>query len=92
MTIDVIYGKKYRRTAHIMDLNEMEVTAPNWHAGSSKIQEKRWHGTAEKISTIPLMMMRYSYYTMIIREDGRQDQTSSGSYRRNVTYHENTIS
>ena len=29
LTIDVIYGKRYRKTAHIIDMTEMEVTAPN---------------------------------------------------------------
>ena len=27
LTIDVIYGKKYRKTAHVLKLEEMEVTA-----------------------------------------------------------------
>ena len=31
LTIDVIYGKRYRKTAHIIDMTEMEVTAPNRH-------------------------------------------------------------
>ena len=34
LTIDVIYGKKYRKTAHVLNLEEMEVTAPHYH--------KRW--------------------------------------------------
>lgn len=31
LTIDVILGKRYRKTAHILELSEMEVTAPNRH-------------------------------------------------------------
>ena len=30
--IDVIYGKKYRKTAHILELSSLETVAPHWHA------------------------------------------------------------
>ena len=29
--IDVIYGKKYRKTAHILELSNLETVAPHWH-------------------------------------------------------------
>ena len=31
LSIDVIYGKKYRKTAHVLELKELEVVAPHWH-------------------------------------------------------------
>ena len=36
LTIDVILGKRYRKTAHILELSEMEVTAPNRHEAVAK--------------------------------------------------------
>ena len=31
LTIDVILGKRYRKTAHVLELNTMEATAPGRH-------------------------------------------------------------
>ena len=39
LTIDVIYGKRYRNTAHIIDMTEMEVTAPNRHEAVAKYRK-----------------------------------------------------
>ena len=39
LTIDVIYGKRYRKTAHIIDMTEMEVTAPNRHEAVAKYRK-----------------------------------------------------
>ena len=39
LTIDVIYGKKYRKTAHVLNLEEMEVTAPHYHEKVAKYKK-----------------------------------------------------
>ena len=39
LTIDVIYGKKYRRTAHELDLRQLEVVAPHWHQAVAKYKK-----------------------------------------------------
>ena len=39
LTIDVIYGKKYRKTAHVLKLEEMEVTAPHYHEKVAKYKK-----------------------------------------------------
>ena len=36
LSIDVIYGKKYRKTAHVLELKELEVVAPHWHERDAK--------------------------------------------------------
>ena len=71
LTIDVIYGKKYRRTAHILDLNEMEVTAPNWHQAVAKYKK---NGGTEQLKKFDYTSYddNIPYYTMIIKEDGRK--------------------
>ena len=61
LTIDVIYGKKYRKTAHVLNLEEMEVTAPHYH---EKVAKYKKNSGTEKLK-------KYDY-TMIIREDGRK--------------------
>ena len=71
LTIDVIYGKKYRRTAHILDLNEMEVTAPNWHESVAKYKK---NGGTEKLKKYDYTSYDddVPYYTMIVKEDGNK--------------------
>ena len=71
LTIDVIYGKKYRKTAHILDLNEMEVTAPNWHQAVAKYKK---NGGTEQLKKFDYTSYddEIPYYTMIIREDGHK--------------------
>ena len=39
LSIDVIYGKKYRKTAHVLELKNMEVTAPHWHESVAKYKK-----------------------------------------------------
>ena len=39
LSIDVIYGKKYRKTAHVLNLEEMEVTAPHYHEKVAKYKK-----------------------------------------------------
>lgn len=71
LTIDVIYGKKYRKTAHVLDLREMEVTAPHWHASVAKY--KKNSGT-EKLKKYDYTSYDddVPYYTMIVKEDGNK--------------------
>ena len=68
LTIDVIYGKRYRKTAHIIDMTEMEVTAPNRHEAVAKYRKDGGGVRLPKFDStsyeddIP-------YYTMIVIED-----------------------
>ena len=68
LTIDVIYGKKYRKTAHVLKLEDMEVTAPHWHEKVSKYKKNT--GT-EKLKKYDYTSYEddVPYYTMIIKED-----------------------
>ena len=68
LTIDVIYGKRYRKTAHIIDMTEMEVTAPNRHEAVAKYRKD--------VGGVRLPKFDYTsyeddipYYTMIVIED-----------------------
>lgn len=70
LTIDVIYGRKYRRHRHDLELKELEVLAPNWHEAVAKYRKKG--------GTVRLHKYDYTsydddipYYTMIIKEDGK---------------------
>ena len=71
LTIDVIYGKKYRKTAHVLELRNMEVTAPHWH--ESVARYKKNSGT-EKIKKYDYTSYDddVPYYTMIVTEDGNK--------------------
>lgn len=71
LIIDVIYGKKYRKTAHTLDLREMEVTAPHWHDAVSRYKKK---GGTEHLKKYDYTSYEEDtpYYTMIIREDGKK--------------------
>ena len=71
LTIDVIYGKKYRKTAHVLKLEDMEVTAPHWHEKVSKYKKNT--GT-EKLKKYDYTSYEddVPYYTMIIKEDGQK--------------------
>ena len=39
LSIDVIYGKKYRKTAHLLELKDLEVVAPHWHESVAKYKK-----------------------------------------------------
>ena len=39
-SIDVILGRKHRREAHVLNLQELEVVAPNWHESVEKYRVK----------------------------------------------------
>ena len=44
--IDVIYGKKYRKTAHILELSNLETVAPHWHESVARYKK---NGGTEKL-------------------------------------------
>lgn len=71
LTIDVIYGKKYRKTVHVLDLREMEVTAPHWHESVAKYKK---NGGTEKLKKYDYTSYDddVPYYTMIVKEDGNK--------------------
>ncbi len=68
LTIDVIFGKRYRRTAHVLELNTMEATAPSRHDAVARYRKDT--------GTIQLPKYDYTsyekdtpFYTMIIMEN-----------------------
>lgn len=70
-TIDVILGKRYRKTAHVLELGAMETVAPNRHDAVAKYRK----GTG----TVKLPKYDYTsydeetpYYTMIAMEDRKK--------------------
>ena len=69
-TIDVIVGKKHRKNAHELDLNQLEVVAPNWH---EKVAKYRIKGGTERLAKYDYTSYddEIPYYTMIIG-DGRE--------------------
>ena len=71
LSIDVIYGKKYRKTAHVLELKNMEVTAPHWHESVAKYKK---NGGTEQLKKYDYTSYddNIPYYTMIIKEDGRK--------------------
>ena len=68
LTIDVIYGKRYRKTAHIIDMIEMEVTAPNRHEAVAKYRKD---GGGVRLPKFDYTSYEddIPYYTMIVIED-----------------------
>ena len=68
LTIDVIYGKRYRKTAHIIDMTEMEVTAPNRHEAVAKYRKD---GGGVRLPKVDYASYEddIPYYTMIVIED-----------------------
>ena len=86
LTIDVIYGKEspygvfqdymlinpyYRKTAHELDLRQLEVVAPHWHGSVAKYKK---NGGTEHLKKDDYTSYEEDtpYYTMIIKEDGRK--------------------
>ncbi len=68
LEIYVILGKRYRRTAHILELKDLEAVAPNRHErvaayrkGEGSIRLPKYDYTSYEENT--------PYYTMIITED-----------------------
>lgn len=70
-TIVVIYGKRRRKTAHELDLKDIEVVAPSWHEAVAKYRKDM--GT-EKIQKFDYTSYEdeIPYYTMIILENKRK--------------------
>ena len=68
LTIDVIYGKRYRKTAHIIDMTEMEVTAPQRHEAVAKYRKD---GGGVRLPKFDYTTYEDDnpYYTMIVIED-----------------------
>ena len=68
LTIDVIYGKRYRKTAHIIDMTEMEVTARNRHEAVAKYRKD---GGGVRLPKFDYTSYEddIPYYTMIVIED-----------------------
>lgn len=71
LTVDVIYGKKYRRTAHVLEMSEMEVTAPHWH---ERVARYKKNGGTEKLKKYDYTSYddNIPYYTMIVKENGHK--------------------
>lgn len=68
LTIDVILGKKHRRAAHYLDMEALEVLAPNWHGAVARYRKDG--------GSIRLPKYDYTsyeedtpFYTMIITEN-----------------------
>lgn len=71
LRIEVILGKRYRKTAHILDLSEMEVTAPNRHEAVARYRKD---AGGEKLPKFDYTSYEENtpYYTMIIMENRRK--------------------
>ena len=69
-TISVILGKRHRREVHDLNLQELEVVAPNWHESVARYRLK---GGTEKLKKYDYTSYEddIPYYTMIIM-DGRR--------------------
>ncbi|MGN1166909.1 MAG: hypothetical protein ACI4S2_10850 [Lachnospiraceae bacterium] len=67
-TIDVIMGKRYRRTAHELNLKDLEVVAPNMHSAVAKYRK---NGGSIKLKKFDYTSYEEDtpYYTMIIMEE-----------------------
>lgn len=71
LTIDVITGKRRRKEAHVLNLNDLEVVAPNWH---DAVARYRKNGGSEKLPKYDYTSYEpdVPYYTMIIVEDRKK--------------------
>lgn len=67
LTISVILGKRYRKTAHVLDLENMETVAPNWHEAVAKYRK---NGGSVKLPKYDYTSYDddIPFYTMIITE------------------------
>lgn len=68
LTIDVIRGKRRRKTAHTLNMKDMEVIAPNWH---SAVAQYRKDGGSVKLPKFDYTSYddEIPYYTMIVMEN-----------------------
>ena len=65
LTIAVIRGKRRRKTAHTLMMQDMEVIAPNWHEAVAKYRK---NGGTEKLKKFDYTSYddNIPYYTMIV--------------------------
>ncbi|MFR7899387.1 MAG: hypothetical protein ACLU6Y_05740 [Ruminococcus sp.] len=91
LTIDVIYGNKYRKTAHELDLRELEMIAPHWHQAVAKYKK---NGGTEHLKKYDYTSYEEDtpYYTHDHKGGRTQDQTPFGSYPGDAPYHQNQVS
>ena len=68
LSIDVIRGKRRRKTVHTLNMKDVEVVAPNWHDAVAKYRKNG--------GTVSLPKYNYTsydddipYYTMIVMEN-----------------------
>nr|WP_302447935.1 YwiC-like family protein [Eubacterium ramulus] len=68
LTIAVIRGKRRRKTAHTLMMQDMEVIAPNWHEAVAKYRK---NGGTEKLKRFDYTSYddNIPYYTMIVYEN-----------------------
>jgi Ca2+/Na+ antiporter len=71
LTIDVIKGKRRRKTVHTLNMKDLEVLAPNWH---DAVARYRKNGGSEKLPKYDYTSYDEDipYYTMIIMEDKKK--------------------
>ena len=70
-SVDVIYGKRFRKAAHELDLKELVTVAPNWHQAVAKYRN---NGGSVRLPKYDYTSYEENipYYTMIVGENGRQ--------------------
>ncbi len=71
LAIDIIWGKRYRRPAHVLDMETMETVAPNWH---DAVAQYRKRGGSIKLSKYDYTSYEENtpYYTMIATENHKK--------------------
>lgn len=71
LTIDVILGRKYRRSAHVLDMGDLEVLAPNWH---DTVTRYRKNGGSIRLPKYDYTSYEEDkpFYTMIIMENRKK--------------------
>lgn len=71
LTIDVILGRKHRRAAHYLDMEALEVVAPNWHDAVAKYRK---NGGSVRLPKYDYTSYEEDtpFYTMIITENRRK--------------------
>ncbi len=69
-TIDIIYGKRYRKRAHQLNLRDLVTVAPHWHEAVARYKK---NGGTEHLHKFDYTSYEEDvpYYTMIITE-GRE--------------------
>lgn len=69
LTIDVILGKNFRKSVHVLDMDALEILAPNWHDSVEKYRKNNGGILCKfdytSYEDIP-------FYTMIITENHKK--------------------